>query len=161
MQLEVRKPYNPFLNGENNHARIINIWGDTFNIDILIGKIIDNHSHLSHGSISCTTNVLYQSTMVIGVDRSGQLTLFKNRLGGVFDVGEIVVRQTVFDSFISSGFNLRETMEILSVINQCITQLTYVPIVYTTRYPHGISFLKYQMDGSLVKINDLKKHSFI
>jgi len=161
MQLEVRKPHNPFLNKENSSVRIINIWGDTFNIDILISEIIDNHSHFRHGSILCATSELYQSTMAIGVHRSGQLKLIKNRLGWVSDVGEIVVRQTVFDNLRSSGFNLRETNEILSVINKCITQLIHVPIVYSTRYPHGVSFLKYQMDGLLVKINDLKKHSFI
>jgi len=168
MEIKVTKPYNRFLKREDNNLRVINVWGDTYNFNILVGLTrreinplrVGNFGHTMYGGYES----LYRASIAVGVNFLGEMRLVKNRYGVDGSNDEHIIRQTIMDSIISVGFTHFEASRILTEFNTCVAEITDEHIIYSREYPYGVSRRRYMMTEykkMWVKKHTIKRHSLV
>jgi hypothetical protein len=166
MEIEVTKPYNRFRQREDDNMRVINVWGDTYNFDILVGLTYrrPNGGDISTEIMSGGNEPLHRATVAIGVNFLGEMRMVKNRYGINGSNDEVEVRQILFDTIVSVGFSHLESSRILTEFNKCVAEITDEPVVHTKEYPYGVSRRRYMIEDSWktwVKKYRIKRHSLI
>lgn len=165
MTIEVTKPYNRFRKTEDENMRVINVWGDTYNFDILVGL---TYRRPNGGDISCEMSggnePLHKATVAITVNFLGEMRLVKNRYGVDGSNDELEVRQILFDTIVSVGFNHFESSRILTEFNKCVAEITDEHVIYSREYPYGVSRRRYMMNEYKklwVKKHTIKRHNLV
>ena len=166
MEIEVTKPYNRFRQREDDNMCVINVWGDTYNFDILVG--LTNRRAINTNITSDTmmggNEPLHRASMAVGVNFLGEMRLIKNRYGIDGSNDEHVIRQTIMDSIIGVGFTHFEASRILTEFNTCVAEITDEHIIYSREYPYGVSRRRYMMteyNKMWVKKHTIKRHNLV
>lgn len=166
MEIEVTKPYNRFRECEDENLRVINVWDDTYNFDILVGL---TYRRPNGGDISCDVmaggnRLIHRASIAIGVNFLGEMRLVKNRYGTDGSNDELEVRQILFDSIVGVGFSHLESSRILTEFNKCVAEITDEPVIHSREYPYGISRRRYMMTEykkTWVKKHMIKRHNLV
>jgi hypothetical protein len=166
MEIEVTKPYNRYRECEDDNIRVINVWGDTYNFDILVGL---TYRRPNGGDISCDVmsggnSMIYKASIAIGVNFLGEMRLVKNRYNVDGSTDEVEIRQILFDTIIGIGFTHLESSRILTEFNTCVAEITDEHIIYSREYPYGVSRRRYMMTEykkMWVKKHTIKRHSLV
>ena len=166
MTIEVTKPYNRFREMEDENMRVINVWGDTYNFDILVGLTYrrPNGGDTSTEVMRGGNEPLYRATVAIGVNYFGEMRLVKNRYGVDGSNDELEVRKILFDTLVGVGFNYFESSRILTEFNRCVAEITDEHVIYSREYPYGVSRRRYMMNEYKtlwVKKHTIKRHSLV
>jgi len=163
MEIEVTKPYIRHMQRENDNARVINIYGGTYNFDILVGLMYKqniNDSNTLYGG----TEPLHKASIVIGTDFLGQLNLIKNRYGMNGQTDEHEIRQAILDSMVSMGFTHLESSRIILEFNRCLSEIIGQEILYMREFPYGITRRRYMIDEhkkTIIKKYCIKRHQLV